>query len=549
LGKLSVVYDANIHTPSSPWGLFVVLVPVVGALGVTFLVQKFAPEAKGHGVPEVMDAIYYNKGIIRPVVALIKSLASALSIGSGGSVGREGPIVQIGSSFGSTIGQLIHMPLWQRITLIGAGTGGGIAATFNTPIGGVLFALELMLHEVSVRTIVPVVISTVTATYIGQIFFGPRPSFVIPSFETPYFHLDNPILLLSYACLGAILGIASTVYIKSIYAFEDFFDSRIKRNPYARHVIGMFLMGIIIYLLMRTMGHYYIEGVGYATIQDILSGTLQKADFLLLLFLLKLFATCLTLGSGASGGIFSPSLYLGATLGGAFGVAVRQFLRVLPVEPAAFAVAGMAGVAGGVTGAPIAAIVMIFEMTLDYNVIVPMTVTVVLSYAVRKVLSRESIYTMKLTRRGHRIPEALQASTHQLKCAGDIMDTLLMALPTSTSLGEFAQIMSKHSTISSFLVVDSDKRIVGVVSRDVVLSISDLPNPPATLGDIKNKDFVPISEDATLSEILEKMRYSNTSIALVTGGQPVVSMDSVKGLITKQHIGVAMTDGLDLFLD
>jgi chloride channel protein, CIC family len=549
LGKLSVVYDANVHTPLSPWGPFVVLVPVVGALGVTLLVQKFAPEAKGHGVPEVMDAIYYNKGIIRPVVALIKSLASALSIGSGGSVGREGPIVQIGSSFGSTIGQLIHMPVWQRITLIGAGTGGGIAATFNTPIGGVLFALELMLHEVSARTIVPVVISTVTATYVGQIFFGPRPSFVIPSFEVPYFHLDNPTLLLSYACLGGFLGIASTVYIKSIYVFEDFFDSRIKQNPYVRHVIGMFLIGIIIYVLMTTLGHYYIEGVGYATIQDILSGSLQKADLLLLLFLLKLFATSLTLGSGASGGIFSPSLYLGATLGGAFGVAVRHFLPVLPVEPAAFAVAGMAGVAGGVTGAPMAAIVMIFEMTLDYNVIVPMTITVALSYGVRKAFSGESIYTMKLTRRGHRIPEALQASTHQLKRARDVMDTLLMALPASTTLDEFAQIVPKHSAIQSFLVEDRNKRIVGVVSRHVALTTSDQASPSNTLGDIKSEDFVSVSEEAMLSQILEKMRHSHTSIALVTDGKSVVSMEGVKGLITKQHIGNAMTEGLDLFLD
>jgi CIC family chloride channel protein len=549
LGKLSAFYDANIHTPSSPWGPFVVLVPVVGALGVTLLVQKFAHEAKGHGVPEVMDAIYYNKGIIRPVVALIKSIASALSIGSGGSVGREGPIVQIGSSFGSTLGQIIRMPVWQRITLIGAGTGGGIAATFNTPIGGILFALELMLHEVSVRTIVPVVISTVTATYIGQIFLGPRPSFVIPSFEIPYFHLDNPILLLSYACLGGILGIASTVYIKSIYVFEDFFDSRIKRNPYVRHVIGMFLMGIIIYVLMTNLGHYYIQGVGYATIQDILSGTLQKIDLLLLLFFLKLFATSLTLGSGASGGIFSPSLYLGATLGVAYGVAVRQFLPVLPVEPAAFAVAGMAGVVAGATGAPMAAIVMIFEMTLDYNVIIPITITVAVSYGVRKALCRESIYTMKLTRRGHRIPEALQASTHQLKYAGDVMDTLLMALPASTTLGEFAQIVSKHNAISSFLVEDRNKRIVGVVSRDVALTASDQAGAATTLGDIKSKDFVSVSEGVALLEVLEKMRYSNTSIALVTDGQSVVSMDGVKGLITRQHIGDAMVDCLDLFLD
>ena len=158
LGKISCFYDANVHTPPSPWGPLIIFVPVIGAIGVTWLVQTFAPEARGHGVPEVMDAIYYNKSIIRPIVAVIKSLASALSIGSGGSVGREGPIIQIGSAFGSTVGQWLRIPAWQRTTLIAAGAGAGIAATFNTPIGGVLFAAELLLHEISVWTLVPVVI-------------------------------------------------------------------------------------------------------------------------------------------------------------------------------------------------------------------------------------------------------------------------------------------------------------------------------------------------------------------------------------------------------
>ncbi|MGO8753120.1 MAG: chloride channel protein [Thermoguttaceae bacterium] len=174
-----------------------IFVPVLGAAGVAFLVGKFAPEAKGHGVPEVMDAIYYNNGIIRPVVALIKSLASALSIGSGGSIGREGPIIQIGASFGSTMGQIIRMPQRQRITLIAAGAGAGIAATFNTPIGGVLFAVEIILHEVSARTLIPLAIATATGTYVGRVSFGPYPSFVIPALELPYFHVANFWLLLS----------------------------------------------------------------------------------------------------------------------------------------------------------------------------------------------------------------------------------------------------------------------------------------------------------------------------------------------------------------
>ena len=242
LGQWSVVYDANVHTPASPWGPLVILVPVLGAAGVAFLVGNFAPEAKGHGVPEVIDAIYYKRGVVRPVVAVIKSLASALSIGSGGSVGREGPIIQIGASFASTLGQVLRVPVWQRITLIAAGAGAGIAATFNTPIGGVLFAVEIMLHEVSARTLVPVTIATATAAYIGQLVFGSQPSFVIPALETPYFHLTQPVVLLLYPGLGVLAGLASVAYIRSLYAFEDFFDKpdrgELLHPPSARHVPG-----------------------------------------------------------------------------------------------------------------------------------------------------------------------------------------------------------------------------------------------------------------------------------------------------------------------
>ncbi|MFZ0776271.1 MAG: chloride channel protein, partial [Xanthobacteraceae bacterium] len=164
LGTFSVHYDANIFTAAGPWGPFIILAPIIGGMVVTALVTNFAPEARGHGVPEVMDAIYYKEGVIRPVVAVIKSLASALSIGTGAAVGREGPIIQIGSAIGSTLGQIVRMAPWQRITLVAAGAGAGIAATFNTPIGGVMFAIELMMPELSARTFLPVALATGTAT-------------------------------------------------------------------------------------------------------------------------------------------------------------------------------------------------------------------------------------------------------------------------------------------------------------------------------------------------------------------------------------------------
>ena len=313
LGQFAFRYDANVFTPPSPWGAFVILVPVVGAVAVTFLVTKFAPEARGHGVPEVMDAIYYKGGVIRPIVAVVKSLASAISIGSGAAVGREGPIIQIGSALGSTLGQIIRMPPGQRITLVAAGAGAGIAATFNTPIGGVMFAVELMMPEVSVRTLLPVAIATGTATFVGRFFFGQQPAFIVPLPPLDNIDVGAALLLFLYAFLGVITGLAATCFIRGLHFLEDQFD-RIK-GPYARHILGMVLVGVLIYLLQRSFGHYYVEGVGYATVQAIVFGQLTVTGLLALLFICKLFATTVSLGSGASGGIFSPSLYMGATIG------------------------------------------------------------------------------------------------------------------------------------------------------------------------------------------------------------------------------------------
>ncbi len=548
LGKLSIFYDANAHTAAGPWGAWIIAAPIVGALGVAFLVQTFAPEAKGHGVPEVMDAIYYSKGIIRPVVAVIKALASAISIGTGGSVGREGPIIQIASAFGSTIGQWLRIPAWQRVTLIAAGAGGGIAATFNTPIGGILFAAEIMLHEVSVWTLVPVAISTATATYVGRLFFGANPSFVIPAFQESFYHATNPIVLLSYVGLAALVGCAAALFIKSIYAFEDFFEQKIRGSYYVRHALGMALVGVMMYLLMQRWGHYYIQGIGYSTVQDILSGVLAASLPLALLFVLKLVATSLTLGSGGSGGIFSPSLYLGATLGATYGTVLGKLFPGLLISPPAFAVAGMAGMVGGATGAAITAIVMIFEMTRDYGVIVPMTITVAISYGVRKVLLKESIYTLKLSRRGHYMPEALQTNFQHMRLARDLKNNVVALVPATSTLDQLRQKLAEPGAIPLF-VIEDDGKVRGVLTEEMAYRAMRNQPQTATLGDVANTNYDVISENTTLFEIVTRMHTNRTDVFLVSANLAVNSAREIGGWISKDRIAHSMAEGIGLFTD
>jgi CIC family chloride channel protein len=534
LGQISLFYNANIHTPASYLGPLVILIPVLGAAGVAFLVKNFAPEAKGHGVPEVIDAIYYKQGKIRPIVAIIKSLASALSIGSGGAIGREGPIIQIGSSIGSTLAQFIKLPAWQRITLIASGAGAGIAATFNTPVGGVLFAVELITHEVSIRTIVPISLATAAGTYIGRLFFGNHPSFIIPAFETPFFEVTQSQALVLYIGLGILAGLVSAPFIRSIYWMEDFFEKHIKTSYYVRHMGGMLIVGVMMYLLFVFSGHYYIEGVGYSTVQDILMGILSNPALLLILFLLKILSTSLTLGSGASGGIFSPSLFVGATLGGLYGVITHFFFPNIQASPQAFAVVGMAAIVGGMTGAAMTAIVMIFEMTLDLSVIIPLILAVAISFGVRKMLSPESVYTMKLVRRGHFTPKDFRKNLQDFIRAYQIMKVPVSIISSTTPANKILKTISQNPNPPNYVITDGDQ-IIGIIEQDTELTTyKNLPDdvPVSKLLHTKfvNRSFILVDREMPYWDILKKMYMMGTTNALV--------LDQVKDSQTKRIIGI-----------
>ncbi len=311
-----------------------------------------------------MDAIYYEQGIIPARRSGGEAVASAIAIGTGAAVGRKGPIIQIGSALGSTLGQIIRMQAGQRITLVAAGAGAGIAATFNRPTGGVLFATELMLSEISVNTFLPVAVATGTATFIGRLYFGNQPAFNVPINLTAMpDHLGSAVTLVLYAVLGGLTGVAAAGFIRGLHWIEDGFD--LIPGGYLRHILGMLLVGILIYVLWIKAGHYYVESFGYSSIQAILQGQIPGADFLLMLFVAKLLATSVSLGSGSSGGIFSPTLFMGAALGAAFAAALQTVFPGTPVTLPAFAMVGMGAMVGGGTGAAMTAVTMIFEMTLD----------------------------------------------------------------------------------------------------------------------------------------------------------------------------------------
>ena len=459
-GTFSIWYDANISEGPSRFGDWVLLSPVLGGLVVVFLVQRFAPEAKGHGVPEVMDAVFYKHGNIRGQVAIIKSLASALSIGSGAAVGREGPIIQIGAALGSAFSQAIQLATSQKITLLVAGAGAGIAATFNTPLGGVLFALEILLPEVSNRTFLPVVVATGAATTIGRILIGPAPAFVVPDLQLTLAQSIGVEDSIAFVLLGILCGVASWAFIRLLVIMEDGFP-KLPGNAYTQNILGMAIIGLMMVVLTHAFGRPYIDGVGYGVIQSTLDNQMTSAGLLALLFALKLLATTISLGCGASGGIFSPALYLGATLGGAFALVMGVVFPHAGITAPSAAIVGMAAMVGAGTGGVMTAIVMVFEMTRDYAIIVPVIVAVAIAAGIRHALIDETIYTIKLRHRGHRIPKERHINLYLVKQAQDIMERRFILAKAGTSLKD--TISAEDTDDLRAIIVEREGRIVGLI--------------------------------------------------------------------------------------
>ncbi|MFN2166373.1 MAG: chloride channel protein, partial [Anaerolineae bacterium] len=368
-----------------------VAVPVLGALIAGPLITFFAKEAKGHGVPEVMQAIALRGGRIRPVVVVVKALASAACIGSGGSAGREGPIVQIGSALGSTLGQWFHLSDDRIRNLVACGAASGISAVFNAPIAGVIFALEVILGEFTTRYFGTVVVAAVASGIVSRALLGDQ-----PAFHVPVYTLVSPLEIVLYALLGVLAAGGAILFVRVLYWFEDRFDDW--RFPdYLKPAIGGLLTGIV--------GLWFpqVLGAGLEFIGESISGGEVAVGLLLALAAMKILATSFTLGSGNSGGVFAPALFIGAMLGGAFGQGAHSLLPGLTAEPGAYALVGMAALFAAAAHAPITAILIVFEMSGDYRLILPLMFATVISTLLSEYLHPDSIYTLKLTRRGIRL--------------------------------------------------------------------------------------------------------------------------------------------------
>jgi chloride channel protein, CIC family len=538
-GTLSYRYNANLLEAPSRFDAWVALSPIIGGLIVVFLVLRFAPEAKGHGVPEVMDSVFYKRGDIRWQVAVIKSLASALSIGSGAAVGREGPIIQIGAAIGSTFGRAIKLSNWQKITLLAAGAGAGIAATFNTPLGGVLFALEILLPEVSNRTFLPVVVATGAATTLGRWLIGPDPAFAVPELQFTLAQAVQGDAAIAFILLGVLCGIAAWAFIRLLVVMEDGFP-KLPGGPYVQNLVGMAALGLGMVALTRLVGHSYIDGVGYGVIQSILAGDMSAIGLMAALFGLKMLATTVSLGCGASGGIFSPSLYLGATLGGAFAALAHLAFPHIGMTIPSAAIVGMAAMVGAGTGGVMTAIVMIFEMTRDYAVIVPVIVAVAIAAGVRRALIGETIYTIKLRHRGHRIPKERHINLYLVKQAEDVMERAFLVAAAGTPVGQV--VGGEIGDDLQPIVVQRDGRVVGLAPPRSGLWIAAQKSPETLIDQFVEPRMVVCRDVDALSLVLARLRRHRASAAIVFSGNARPRTRDVVGVVTKRAIADTVID-------
>jgi len=524
-----------------------VVLPTVGALGVGFITYYFAREAKGHGVPEVMDALYRKGGEVRPRVASAKAVASALTIGSGGSAGTEGPIIQIGAAIGSSVGHYLNIRRRQRGIVVACGVSAGIAAIFNAPIAGVLFALEIFLKDFSFRTFSPVVFSSViSCSVMHALRLGDEALFEVKALREIGYQFV-PVELPLFLILGLLCALAAVLFIRALYFTEDVTD-RIRfpeQLKPALGAIGLGLLGVVYMQATDSNGMPAFFGNGYPAIQATLGRDLFQMTVtgLLALFFMKLAATCLTLGSGGSGGVFAPSLLLGSTLGGAFGMALAQLGVIHSSSVTAYALVGAAALVAGTTHAPLTAIVILYEITREPKVILPVMFAVIVAMAGAQLLLRDSIYTLKLRRRGVRVGTVTDLTILRRVTVEDVECKTAQFVHPEDPLQRVIDMAGETGAVD-FVVVDERGTYQGLLTGQDVHTT--LLQPEAVLllvvSELTRSGVPTIGLDETLDVVLDKFARNDVESLPVASS---ADRTQVEGLITRQAVMRRYQEELD----
>jgi len=524
LGAVTTLFFGDLAgflQPIAPYHLLVL--PLLGALIVGPLIAWLGPTVAGSGVPELQEAAALRGGRLGPLRWLHKAATAALTIGSGGSAGREGPIAFIGASLAADIGRLFPGGEQRRRLIFACGAAAGVAATFNAPLAGSFFALEIVLGAWGAETFAPVVVSAVVSSAIGRHFFGSAPAFDVPEYSLATF-AELP----AFALLGLLAAAVGVTFVLALYGVGDVWER--VRAPVALRLAPAAL-------LVGTLGlwHHGVMGLGYDTISATLRGEVPAIGVLLLLMAGKVVTTSLTLGSGGSGGIFAPSLFIGAMLGAALGGTAHGLFPGATTSPGAYALVGMGAVFAGVSHAPITAVLTIFELTGDYRMILPLMLSCGLATVAARHLMRTSIYNLKLLRRGVHLELGRDISLLNEIEVRAAMSTNLVTIRPDASGRDALQLM-QNTTHHGFPLVDEHGLLHGMVTSDDVRQAAEDGRLDDPVTAIATHQLVVAFPDETLNDALRKLGMHRV------GRVPVVTRDDhrrIVGLITDKDIVTA----------
>jgi len=483
-------------------GLWVIPIPVIGGLIVGVMAKYGSSKIRGHGIPEAMEAVLFNRSRIQPRVAILKPISAAIAIGTGGPFGAEGPIIQTGGAVGSLVGQIFHTTASERKVLLACGAAAGMSATFNTPIAGVILAIELLLFEFKARSFIPLVVASTLATAVHMQVLGAGPMFTVTAMD-----FGVPSALPFYLLLGVICGLAAVGFSKLLYWTEDLFE-KLPIDQLWWPAIGALGLGIIGYFVPRVLG------VGYDTISDILNANLAL-KVLIVVMLAKAVALVISLGSGTSGGLLAPMFMSSAALGGVFAMGMNEVFPAAHLSAGAFALVAMGAVFGAASRAAFSFIVFAFEITRDYNSVLPlMLVTVIADGVAILLMPKASIMTEKLVRRGLRIHQDYEADVLQQMVVSETMDREAPVLPAGIPVRELAERIARHepevSRHQGMLLMDADKRLAGIITRgDILRSLDEDPSGAMSLLEAGSRKMIVTHPDETLHEAAAKMLRNN----------------------------------------